>query len=1393
MKKIATIIFVITSLFSSQLFAQVDCTGYNAVITHGFQFTGGLFDPSEEWPAKMAQAISSACSGPVRIYYYDNTTNTFVCDDIQSKGACPEILAEASVLPSIFVMDWAAASNDAGEGFSEAAADALFNSLLLEEELNNGVDFSGFLHFIGHSRGTAVNSDVVERLLSIGIDVDQVTNLDPHDWGAGVTGFLFATDFDMNPYLLDVGMDDGIVAWQPIGWSDSYYQIDTGPAEGLFNGLSGRNIIGTNNILLQNDDNLLPGDLGSCIGHSSVHEWYLGTILAVYGGYDPDLDPDNCFYNQYGRPAAPDSGFYFTTLLLSDKCGHGSSPLCNEENERTALQFGFADPRQGIINGDGRRVGAPALPPPGYRYFGGSGEKGNMPGGGVVDFITNEKISFGQDGYVEHNPLYIPEEATGIEIDVISASSGGTLDVFLNGLLIGQIDEFSAPTVEFPISGQGTAGHAIRLESNNIIAEVDNIRFRMKPSVIIKHPQSFSYDESSQTLSVSIQSNSNGVAGGTVRLDWSKNGSTAVPTPDLPLGNSLHAYQFFPRTFDLSPVSCGDIVTATAVATSDNGATVKGAPGYVANCSEGSLSLTAQSPALVGSPSTIIATLLGPLGSPRQGQAITFSTGWSGNFTGCVGDNAACVATTDVGGSVSVQFTSGVQGTAVITASEPYGGTDNALVNFQTGGSTAVATPNPVELNHASTVTATLTNPGGTPVPVGTLVQFSTAHPGLFSPGNIPSSTTATTDGIGQAKVNFTPHATGTAQITVSASGFESIVVPLQVIDSNADKQISLNISYQSGNDSSSAYQIEALVTNAQGSPVIGEPVSFALLTGNGSLRDDYEITGATGRAKVTLDVYFAGETTVSATAGTATASQTFIAQIGSGTVSEMTPVHTFNLNNRDVYGLDYSPDGNSLYAATDNGTIRGWHTSNYSNKFTPFVNGSDEPLGQLSVRPDNNAFLVAANDAMVVYSASTGSEICSANLATGDERVLAAWTSSSSWLETSYINIQRRTSQCGSASLTSAQPQTDHYFESVSHFDYHSGIGRGAVSTDEGEVIVVNSTGGLVQRLTLAAGANAHDTDFSADGSKLVAVGYNSAKVFNTSNWSVFTSYSPPALGTWKYGVTFMDNDQKVALGGNPRLEIVDTATGASFRYATLDSAAVEMDWNQSTEELAVGTAGGIVYIFQPLAPVDVIDPIISIGTPNVDAVTDLANIKTSGFVTDNVAVTTFTINGTPVALGPDGSFSTDIPLSAGENTINYYAADAAGNSSTTSRSVTRIVDTIPPAISGVSVTPTQGFIGATFTIQASIIDGDTGVVSAYAKIKTSEGGVIATLSMTNVGGSTYQAEFDSTGYLPGFYSVDIEATDASPDANQSTIVDATGFEVLLPDAIFSDGFESL
>jgi SdrD B-like protein len=104
----------------------------------------------------------------------------------------------------VIVFDWQFESDDFAAGYDEAAGDALF-AMLMEHDL---VD-SDYLHLIGHSRGTIVNSEAAQRLLWHGKQVHQMTILDT----------------ETGPWPLNKA---GVArAWNGIGYSDNYYGSGT--------------------------------------------------------------------------------------------------------------------------------------------------------------------------------------------------------------------------------------------------------------------------------------------------------------------------------------------------------------------------------------------------------------------------------------------------------------------------------------------------------------------------------------------------------------------------------------------------------------------------------------------------------------------------------------------------------------------------------------------------------------------------------------------------------------------------------------------------------------------------------------------------------------------------------------------------------------------------------------------------------------------------------------------------------------------------------------------------------------------------------------------------------------------------------------------------------------
>ena len=245
------------------------------VIIHGHR---GIPNPNDdgitedqEWTLTMAQAIILRL-GQGSVYVIGCPPPN---DD---KGGCePEIVEPTeleNVMPgasfqivktgeetietkseTVIVFDWLEESNDDVHGYSEGAADALM-ALLIKGAIEEKWDLKN-LHFIGHSRGTVVASETIQRLgwhslneggTSIGgVAIDQnihFTALDPHPWdnedwdqiAEPILGYGSADDHDVNEFANPVNFlsvdsletlqkSVGVVCWREnVSYCENYWQ-----------------------------------------------------------------------------------------------------------------------------------------------------------------------------------------------------------------------------------------------------------------------------------------------------------------------------------------------------------------------------------------------------------------------------------------------------------------------------------------------------------------------------------------------------------------------------------------------------------------------------------------------------------------------------------------------------------------------------------------------------------------------------------------------------------------------------------------------------------------------------------------------------------------------------------------------------------------------------------------------------------------------------------------------------------------------------------------------------------------------------------------------------------------------------------------------------------------
>lgn len=123
----------------------------------------------------------------------------------------------------------------------------------------------------------------------------------------------------------------------------------------------------------------------------------------------------------------------------------------------------------------------------------------------------------------------------------------------------------------------------------------------------------------------------------------------------------------------------------------------------------------------------------------------------------------------------------------------------------------------------------------------------------------------------------------------------------------------------------------------------------------------------------------------------------------------------------------------------------------------------------------------------------------------------------------------------------------------------------------------------------------------------------------------------------------------------------------------------------------------------------VDTVPPTLNISGPADGLITNNASLTVSGITNDETSspvTVTVKLNGVnqgTVSVS-SGNFSKAITLAQGANTIVVRSTDSAGKYSEITRTV--ILDTTPPSITAVSVTPNPVNAGNTFTISVMVSD---------------------------------------------------------------------------------------
>ncbi|MBI5760604.1 MAG: hypothetical protein HZA46_18970 [Planctomycetales bacterium] len=460
------------------------------IITHGFQ----LSDSDGDSLAALAQAVRTRAdteNGPNQTAWlldYDlvnaNGQFTGLFDANQSVFPSSEIPATGEV---VLLFDWARESNESSAGWGEAAGDALFNLLVGLGLASPTAGTSVPLHLIGHSFGTAVISEAVERLATFSIPVDQVTYLDPHDFDQGI----LPVDGSQRLYELGKPSGYGATVWQNVAFTDVYYQTEFAP--------DGRPIPGAYNVLVNDQVSGIDAhsDVWNIVYKTTVSDpnsttgYAFSRIAQQVTGSHPNLR--DASYSQFRFYSAQQDHQHSSETLVDPDTGNANTQGLNQlgltvDGVDFAAWLPATNPLE-IVNGDFRHVGDELLP--GWvDHGGGRVSAGTCPIFSVCGDALDGMLTLGARTVSRnHNRFFIPAGATSLLFDMkrTDASNDDQLVVRLGTQVVRTLSlnsfdgSFTTQTVEIPTAlrdGSRTLEFTITAGGAGIDSEVqiDNVR-----------------------------------------------------------------------------------------------------------------------------------------------------------------------------------------------------------------------------------------------------------------------------------------------------------------------------------------------------------------------------------------------------------------------------------------------------------------------------------------------------------------------------------------------------------------------------------------------------------------------------------------------------------------------------------------------------------------------------------------------------------------------------------------------------------------------------------------------------------------------------------------------------------------------------------------------------
>ncbi|EMI43280.1 dockerin type I domain-containing protein [Rhodopirellula sp. SWK7] len=435
------------------------------IITHGFQLDG-----AGDSLMPLADAIVER-NGGLLVDFDVNTDGgpgTFDLFESASKTGSELVL----------LFDWGDASNNDSAGWGEAAGDALFSIAVGLGIIAPaaGPANTTDLHFIGHSFGTAVTSDAVERLAAFEIPVDHLTYLDPHDFDQSRLPIDGSQDLDtLGLPLVNEAPVYGATVWDNVDFADVYYQ--TNPLGFFSTNPGGRPIPGAYNVSVTAETS------EASFPHSAVwNEYYLASVNdpSSTTGYAFSSRVDNAVDRPEPRFYGSDQDHDHTPDAIANRDNGSPNSTGLDANGLTSAQITagrWAPAWNSQINNAGFAfVGNQGSEVPGWAFHSGGGNAEITPNPDAALSLQSSNDSR------THNWTYIPNDVALLDYDItipISITSG-SLQVLIGDTLVDSlaIDQFTSLERTLAANGGLTLSSSIGSHADS----VNTLTFRLTDS-----------------------------------------------------------------------------------------------------------------------------------------------------------------------------------------------------------------------------------------------------------------------------------------------------------------------------------------------------------------------------------------------------------------------------------------------------------------------------------------------------------------------------------------------------------------------------------------------------------------------------------------------------------------------------------------------------------------------------------------------------------------------------------------------------------------------------------------------------------------------------------------------------------------------------------------------